>query len=1399
MQELGSFKAELKNLWSPTIAVIASDEAENLCLERNGLAVAELLRPFGALRRMNSGMGVPIRTPAEQPIRLYDWTLHFHDISEMKQPPQEVANQHLAEFLKRVVAADASAPLPELEQLIEAVGVDTASPWYGEYCKEFYRTLRFGSHEAIDHPVACLLVLPSTSAGEASSSFADLFEERATPLLKHLVRESHAVLHYAFMHDAQTAGKQVHEKAVAALQSLRSSSLGPSGHVLTINSGGMPRVPPTAWQECVNQRWQGVTAENKSKIAAGMSQADATSIAAAIEELAVRKVAPHVESRIRYLDQTAMSARRGFKNQLKSLLFRKSAAATLPAAGISGASPRGSGNDGGAIKGSSSGGSGFSSPRSPRSPTSRSATQYSLTSVEYQLRQLGDLALMVGDCDTALSVLRLLASDYKSDKAYFHYAGVQEAMAVATVLYDGPPSDAISNFKEAFYRYDQVAQQAQQQHGGGGGPPSRATWYATRAAMLMASYLGALGRYADASYIVMKAHFAEEDLRAALLIERAALLLLRVQPARVRKFAFHLVLAGLRYSKGGARDLAARSYSLAVAVYKGKGWDVVEEHIREALGKGCREAGDSLGAVEHFAATLTCSQIPAGLQSLHMAQFAESLQAATAQLGYQPAIKLPLPVVNTKKVGVSSSGQASYANGAARQVVPDFWTTLESAVCQGLIVAGGDSRDNNNNNRVGGGGGKGSSTWLDSAGSKASLASAAGGGSGVNGIENLCCCVGEDVGVDVEIKNPLQIELAVTKLKLTCTFEAATSSAPIAAAPAAVGSSSPFQVKEERITLHPGEKAVVHLRVKPLRTGSLSIDGVSWELNGIATGTKAFTMKRGDDLGFVTLNRYPDAEDKEKDVVDTIDDVFSGLTVKVMPPMPRLELSLETLPPTLLVGQVTKCTLKLKNAGAMTLHALRCAIDTPSVFLELGAGQQVVHKPGKDHVFGLLNGNSNKGSTKLGVNEDMEVVLYVRPTQPGPYCFNMCWYYEPLVKLEALPYRTLRATFSSSALPSLEMTAWSGPLASSATIVASGDNGSDSDVREGRMLVLRGLNLQGIESFTLKEFEILGGGRKWKAFLAGKGKEEEESGSGAMTVKLGHAVGPESAVVLHAILSCSSLSSSTSAASSSTPDGEKLLPSLSTPQQYLVDGEANLQSEKKTPSTAPAGKKNNKKLATAEKNSIVSGVSTPDPSQVVLHWEATGLSEGTVYGFNVIPISKVKEGLGLAARLVAPQRSVKHNFSVSSVCSIELGLEICHEIPAALDVKWSIMPVTDTNTTSVTGATAAHEELPMPRQGGGTGGGEDDYGDGGVTFRQQEQAVSSPGPQRYMWHGATQATLHNVTPGSVVRVPLRLSVMSAGWVSIERCWVAWNCKDAPEVDGALQIPACHFYVGKGGL
>lgn len=41
------------------------------------------------------------------------------------------------------------------------------------------------------------------------------------------------------------------------------------------------------------------------------------------------------------------------------------------------------------------------------------------------MRQLADLAFVMQDYETAQSTLKLLAGDYKTDKAYKHLAGVQ--------------------------------------------------------------------------------------------------------------------------------------------------------------------------------------------------------------------------------------------------------------------------------------------------------------------------------------------------------------------------------------------------------------------------------------------------------------------------------------------------------------------------------------------------------------------------------------------------------------------------------------------------------------------------------------------------------------------------------------------------------------------------------------------------------------------------------------------------------------------------------------------------------------------------------------------------------------------------------------------------------------
>jgi hypothetical protein len=52
----------------------------------------------------------------------------------------------------------------------------------------------------------------------------------------------------------------------------------------------------------------------------------------------------------------------------------------------------------------------------------------------------------------------------------------------------------------------------------------------------------------------------EENSRAAVLLEQAALCLLRTSPPALRKAAFHMVLAGLRYHSSEQKALTKRAY-----------------------------------------------------------------------------------------------------------------------------------------------------------------------------------------------------------------------------------------------------------------------------------------------------------------------------------------------------------------------------------------------------------------------------------------------------------------------------------------------------------------------------------------------------------------------------------------------------------------------------------------------------------------------------------------------------------------------------------------------------------------------------------------------------------------------------------------------------------------------
>lgn len=53
------------------------------------------------------------------------------------------------------------------------------------------------------------------------------------------------------------------------------------------------------------------------------------------------------------------------------------------------------------------------------------------------------------------------------------------------------------------------------------------------------------------------------------------------------------------------------------------------------------------------------------------------------------------------------------------------------------------------------------------------------------------CVVGETVGIDVEVFNPLQVELAITRLRLACSFEPALQPGAAAAEAAAAAGNGP--------------------------------------------------------------------------------------------------------------------------------------------------------------------------------------------------------------------------------------------------------------------------------------------------------------------------------------------------------------------------------------------------------------------------------------------------------------------------------------------------------------------------------------------------------------------------------------------------------------------------------
>ncbi|GCB83950.1 hypothetical protein scyTo_0024612, partial [Scyliorhinus torazame] len=72
---------------------------------------------------------------------------------------------------------------------------------------------------------------------------------------------------------------------------------------------------------------------------------------------------------------------------------------------------------------------------------------------------------------------------------------------------------------------------------------------AERCTLLSAEILKSQAKYSEAATLLIRMTSEDSDLRSALLLEQAAHCFINMRSPMVRKFAFHMILAGHRFGK----------------------------------------------------------------------------------------------------------------------------------------------------------------------------------------------------------------------------------------------------------------------------------------------------------------------------------------------------------------------------------------------------------------------------------------------------------------------------------------------------------------------------------------------------------------------------------------------------------------------------------------------------------------------------------------------------------------------------------------------------------------------------------------------------------------------------------------------------------------------------------
>ncbi|KAG6537578.1 hypothetical protein ZIOFF_002672 [Zingiber officinale] len=658
---------------SPMIMVRTTPLAEDAC-QKNGLNFVELLLPFSSFTKLN----VPVRTANDQPYRIQLFKLRLAYACDIHLQNDEVAEEHLKQVVldanQNILPHLTSEP-PELQNLLKSLeaiiyswaiisssdekktvlfrlnpiiapsfgcedrsnltscdflsfpmGSDLCPSWIETFNKELIRTVSFSEHEAFDHPVACLFVVSSKDE-QPINRFVDLLNtDQFPPLLNDGVMDPKILKHYLVLHDRQDGSP---DKVSNILAEMR-STFGSNCKFLCINSA------EARSDDGKDVPWMpyGSHILHRDNTAHLLSREDINGVRDFMQDLSSNYIIPHMEQKIRILNQQVAATRRGFRNQIKNLWWRK-------------------GKE--------------DAPESPDGPT------YTFSSIESQIRVLADYAFMLRDYELALSNYRLLSTDYKLDKAWKRYAGVQEMTGLCSFMLDQSRKDSDYCMETAFTTYLKIGSSSQRN--------------ASRCGLWWAEMLKARGQYKDAANIYFRISNEEPSLHAAVMLEQASYCYLLSIPPMLRKYGFHLVLSGNRYYISDQRHHAIRAYRNALFVYRENGWSYISDHVHYNVGRWYSFIGVLDLAIKHMLEVLACSHQSLATQNVFLNEFFHVVQSMGKKF---EVYNLRLPVINMASLKVFYEDFRTYASPSDVHVSENLWQSLEEE----LVPSATTSRSN---------------------------------------------------------------------------------------------------------------------------------------------------------------------------------------------------------------------------------------------------------------------------------------------------------------------------------------------------------------------------------------------------------------------------------------------------------------------------------------------------------------------------------------------------------------------------------------------------------------------------------------------------------------------------------------------------------------------------------